>query len=230
MFETVTDGGTTTTLQQYRSLLGSTCPPAPSAWGIAVARIPPAPKLPPVVNDRDDYEILTRAVREQHRSVTGKQIDFGAGWTVVLAETIRAAAEFLRRNGIAPAAWAAFAWAAYQYGKTSRARPRPTWVFGDWMYKPRSLSWFWDWRNDNFGGAGTLLMGPQHREAVERYGLFEIDLVLSRPESTTEAITVLEQHWPGRSFADMLEIVKVEAEQIRCNLKQRVEAGVVLWR
>jgi hypothetical protein len=221
-------------------------PPFPSDAAVQVAEVPAPPKLAANGSPLDDVRNLLHAYRAairhhydrrafnmtKRRSVTDLDGEVFASQRELtdeelashkLYETLRACAARLREEGIAPAAWVAFAIRKWRFDEHRKKPPPIPAVFGPAVVA-KHAAWF---RAQNEVEGRATVYTPGHRALYLAWHRMSRELFADM--SAEEVSAVVERHFPGDTWERMMRVARTEAQNTRRVLQDRVAAGEWVW-
>lgn len=213
-------------------------PPGPGEMGVprypgpavaVPARVPPPPRLPEGLPDKDAVEWLLRAYRGAYTSRTKKKCWVNLGKNPAKSKNWKPmleAAQLLRDHEIAPAAWCLWSmelWA--KYGKAGTTPPL-LWVFGKGRINERE-GWFK--HEAEHYTESRLVFSPFAQELLRRYAFMQRELILSGAQDEAAVAVVVQRWFPGKLYDELSECAKARAQDDQARMTAAVRRGDWIW-
>ncbi len=216
---------------QRRMLLGDGIPRFPS-WDVAGPAITHSP--PQLPGDADDRELAWtllgtfRGAFEAafdhpppHNYFT--DADHLSRWRGF--DTLVAAGQRLRQEGIAPAVWALFSMDVWPRYVRETRRPGLLWVFSPARIEKQTADGGWYCAEaDSFSRA---IFGPRLRALLHRYERMRVELLATNSEE--EVRGVVERHFPGDAYNDMVQRARAETRATQEEIERAIMRGEYVW-
>lgn len=203
-------------------------PPFPGVAVVAPAVVPEPPMLDPFATERSHvfhlaavYRAAVTAKMHQPCFVLLRGLDRSPHY-----RTLANAAQALIKHHIAPAAWAA--WTVDVWCRDGdRVQPPPiNLVWGAKRITERR-GWFGKEAASYMGGRAVF--GPIHRSLLTRWYALGFELMMGPDRTPEEVAVVVEKHFPGTAYDDLVRSATVEASKKQAELLARAEALDWVW-
>jgi hypothetical protein len=143
---------------------------------------------------------------------------------------LRQCGALLAELEIPPAAWCLFAADVWRETAGKKGPPPANFTFSEGMIT-KHFEWFEEQR-DRYTGV-RVVVGAAHRQLVLDWNAMQDDLMSAfcpyDPPTESEVATVVERHFPLKSYETRLLNAKAEALRMQTNIDQQVRDGGFPW-
>ena len=218
-------------IERIRQLAKRGLPEYPGHRMIPELTLAPPALLRPERDSRAYVAMLAAAYRAAWTSTSGhSDCWFWPGPQHQLYGLLFEAGMELELAKIPPVAWALFSFQVWTGAVGGRAYKSPPvkWVYSLTRCEARTFTWFNESYRETYCLPKTRI-APKHAELLQDWREMWQALLAQEPETREEAMTVIDQFFPGMTFEKRVEAAKTEARRQQVELDNAVAKGGGLW-